>query len=443
MKTANIRKTVCIAAAVISASLASCGKVNTPETPVAAPAAAAQDGVTTDIQADDGNAVIQPDIQTVTDSETASSVIDRFSDADYIEKIADGRYLVMYRDYAVDKAIVYDAKSDTQINECRVECGSNIFNVPVIYQDKGFGFIVPHDMESTVNGYYYDINGELVNDFVMDIGTHWDSESTLAPDGSAMYVVLSDKADSDIIGFTDNDGVADKKFKNCNTQIYAVYADGEEKQLAQFDAHTDFYSIYATADGEHIALDYFYHPEFREGFDAPVKADKGEPDEFGIGLISTKGYTDNEMKKIYTNEKRLEDLYVNDDKFTVIYKDEVIRLVSDENGEYSEAHYPVSIGDGSSAPEAYISASGDYMAYPTYTSYDNDVKDTQVNVVRFEDGEAVNVYQKQHDGWFVHFRHEYELTMIDEQSGELVGGYDDLTTAGKCGQVYRANIFND
>ncbi len=64
-----------------------------------------------------------------------------------------------------------------------------------------------------------------------------------------------------------------------------------------------------------------------------------------------------------------------------------------------------------------------------------------MNVVRFDDGEAVRIYEKQHDGWFVHFRPRYNITLIDEDEGTLITRYDDLTTSGKCGQTYTADIF--
>lgn len=449
MKTSFIKRTVCVtAAAVITAALAACGGTDPEQTHRVTSAPLAEANIEPQAVSD---VLTTDDTEVTTDSEVTSFVTEKFSDASYVEKIGDGRYLLLYRSDDVDYVKIYDKPSDSIINKCQVERGSDSYNMPIIYQDKGFGFIVHHEKQQCINGYYYDTAGELVNKFSMDTGSHWSTESTLAPDGSAMYVVLSDKTYSNFIDFTDNDGVADIKFKDCMTQVYKVSA-SEEKQIAEFDAHTDIYSIYATADGEHLALNYYYHPQFRMGFDNLEKvqdiegssvdtADEKKDDEFGLALISTEKNADNEMEKLYITDRYIEDLVQTGNVFTVVGKDKVVRIDLDENGEYHQESYSMDIGDGQSVPEVYVSASGKYMAYPTYTYDTNNSKDTLVNVVRFDDGEAVRIYEKQHDGWFVYFRPRYNITLIDEDEGTLITRYDDLTTSGKCGQTYTADIF--
>ena len=155
MKKGSLRKTLCMAMATITLlSFTACGNSGKTEL----------NAENTVAELETENSIIPIEdvkptaLTTGTDSagdldnEAADSrkytgtIVDKYPDADYIECIADGKFVIIYRDLKNYKTniTVYDIVNDKELNTSSIYNCDTYALIPVIYYGKGFGFITPH-----------------------------------------------------------------------------------------------------------------------------------------------------------------------------------------------------------------------------------------------------------------------------------------------------------
>ncbi len=375
-------------------------------------------------------------------------VADRFPDADSIEQIGEGRFIILYRDRTagMTEVDVYDINSDTVINTFKVNnMGTHVLE-PIIYPDMGFGFITKaKGKEPAIYGYYYDTDGNLVSKFTKEYTDKTYVYYTLSADGKAMYVTLNDRIQC-ACGF---DFKADY-----TTEIYAVYADESEKLLKEFDSHTDIYLIGATADGR-LVFKYFYNPadkviltheEYEKQYsvtfdindlDTSDSEEKTDESERGYAVLRT-DVDDPGLEKIYMTDTYYDHMIFKGDKLILSDNDEIVCLFPDENGSYKDAHYEGQIGLKGYYTDIYVSSSGDYIIYPTYT---DEFEDTTITAVKNDNGKLSKIYEKEHEGWKIDFAENYNITMLDEETGDFFALYSETKRDGVNNKKYNENIF--
>lgn len=462
MNKTNLKKYICTAmAAIMAVCMTSCGEVNNSPAAGGEETTAVTSEATTEIRPDETTAApdVQPDVPDETrpgdvqpDVSYAPAVLDKYSDADYIEAIADDRYLVMYQTSLCKggfKTIVdiYDSASDTVVNSFDIP---DTLTTPEIYYGRGFGFISEGqdkslrdpDAEWTyteaqktffLKASYYDINGDLVNEFKKFGADEYSCSYTFAPDGSAFYVAQDDRQQC-ACGYDFN--------PDFTTKITAVYGDGTSELITEFDSHTILSLIGATDDGR-IAVYYSYNPEDLKVYSHDeyeshsISGNKNS--EKGIAFISTEAGSAPELDRAYQLEDHY-NIHMDGDKFTLLNDNEIMRIFPDEKGEYQSTHFEIAESENRDYSEKYISPKGNIIVYPTFV----DENDTIVNVVYFDsDNQPKQLFEQYCEGMRVEFQSSYGLAMFDDRSGELVGTFKETTGGGSRKQVYRVNIYKD
>ena len=96
----------------------------------------------------------------------------------------------------------------------------------------------------------------------------------------------------------------------------------------------------------------------------------------------------------------------------------IIRVSPDKNGEYKECKFEDNVGLKGYYTNLYVSATGDYVVYPTYSE---EFQDTEVNVLHFDGDKAEVIFEKNQEGWKVEFDPRYRLAFFDEVTGDFCG----------------------
>ena len=373
----------------------------------------------------------------------------KFPDADFIEQIADGRFVILDRDKydGSTEVTVYDACTDSVLNTFKVVDCSEMFLTPVIFEGKGFGFITPYGnrKEAVVYGYYYDTDGNLVNKFEKEYDPELNGSYALASDGSAMYVVLNDRVQC-ACGYDFN--------VNYTTKILKVYADGSEDMLNEFDSHYAMNPLGTTDDGRLMVI-YTYdprdkvqktHEEYERGesisIDEVLNPDESENSELkgerGLAFINTGKDDSHDLEKFYDLKRYYEHIFVRGNAVILVSDTSIIRVSPDKNGEYKECKFEDSVGLKGYYTNLYVSAIGDYVVYPTYSE---EFQDTEVNVLHFDGDKAEVIFEKNQEGWKVEFDPRYRLAFFDEVTGDFCGRYSENAEGGVRDEMYLENAF--
>ena len=369
----------------------------------------------------------------------------KFPDAYSFKTIGNGRYIILTDvdgRHNTTQIEVYDAASDTVVGTAQFNTYGEWWPDVVVYEGQGFGMIT----ESHGNGgnsnsiiaSYYDMDGNLLNAFVKSYERGWYYETyTLAPDGSALYVSLSDREQC-ACGF---DFKADYV-----TRIYGVYGNNQEELIAEFDSHYSI-SIMGVRDDGKIAVRYYYDPNEKvilthkeyETMSMLAAPDKN-PGESGLAFIDPDASADHSLEKVFKTEKYYgNEMCFKGNAFVLVSDDEIVRIAKDANGNYKETSYEVTIGaDGVYfGGEALVSSNGKYVIFSTFSE---DTNDTTVSVVHFDDDKAELVYESFNPNMRITFT-EYLATMFDESNGNLYGKFDDTSEGGRPNQPYFVNIY--
>ena len=394
--------------------------------------------------------VIQDQNETGNPSETTTpqevkraiegSVAERFEGADFIEAISAERYVVLYRNsnHVEAEVSVYDITTDSVIKTFTIK-SEDWFVKPIIFMDNGFGFISERSgiKNHGVDASFYDLDGNLVNKFSKDFDSSLMATYALASDGSALYVSLND----DLICACGYSFKADS-----TTKIYAVYGDGSEDLIKEFDAHTVLGLLGTTPDGRLVVRfqydpndkQVYTHEEYERMFMNSLNDPNRAKVERGFAFLGTEPGTDPELDRFYETDECFEEVYLRGDSLILAKNDAIIKLSPDANGTYTETKYATSIGAEGYSFDIYVSASGDYVVYPQYT---DEFMDTTVNVLKIENGNAELVYSEFFEGQKIEFRAQYDLSVLDEGNGDLFGFYNETAPDGARNLVFYANIF--
>ncbi len=370
----------------------------------------------------------------------SETVYERFPDADFIEQISAEKYVVLYRsDTHISAEVkIYDVTKDKVMKSFKVY-SDDWFVKPVIYMDQGFGFISERGgvKNHGVDAVFYDIDGNLVNRFSKDFDMNLFSSYTFAPDGSAFYVSLNDN-EMCACGYS---------FKtDYTTKIIAVYGDGSEELIKEFDSHTDLSFLGTTPDGK-IVVRYQYdpnekelhtHEEFEREWMLIGENEGKEKVERGFALLDPKAGDEQELEKIYQYDGYFTEVVLRGDSIITADSNEIRKICPDENGVYQEIKYETEIGAEGYSFELYVSANGEFVAYPTYT---DGFMDTTVNVLQFENGSADLAYSEFFEGKNIEFKQNYTISMLDEATGDLYGIYNETAEGGLRNQIFYVNIF--
>ena len=404
------------------------------------------------------------------------SAADKYPNAEFIEKISDGRFIIINRDRQADtvNVIIYDIVKDEVIKEITVDSEGESLLTPTVFEGKGFGFIIPGKYrEPGAKAYYYDTEGNLVNTFEVHFEPDLNDSYVLAPDGSALYAVVNDRVQC-ACGY---DFKADY-----TTQVYKVYPDGSTEKLANFDSHYSLAPFGVTDDGR-IVFVFRYdehdlvvktHKEYEMGNVIPLdeikmvkiedtesdgetdddviisvdelkkklneKEDDGKKVEAGYALMNTDSNASHELEKIYLTNHFYVHYFVRGNNIILTDDDEVLRLHPDQNGEYKATHFETPVGLKNYYESLYVSPSGDYVVFPQYTE---ERMDTTVNVLRFDGDKADLIFQEYNEGKKIDFHAVFLITYFDEETGDFYGYYDETREGGARRQMYKANVYED
>lgn len=500
MKKLHLRKTLCIVAAIgLAFGVTACGENNTPtlpvnKVPVTTEALSENNSIdeyseindlgensTDDVSvsgADEFNDSSASGADAINDSSESGeskasekvdikkpdvnrayegSVADRYPDASAITQIGEGRFIVLFRDKTnkTTEVLVYDINSDKELNRFTVNNLNAYVLEPIVYMDKGFGFITDYRTDNKGDGaygYYYDIEGNLINKFNAEFNEITYYSFTLAPDGSAMYAVVSDRLQC-ACGF---DFKADY-----TTKIYAEYPDGTEKLIKEFDSHYSLGLMGVSSDGK-LAFAYSYNPndleiktheEYEMGFGKAVSiedleaglesTDKETSDEKqgerGYAIFDPNG-NDTELQPIYQTNKYYEHTFFKGDAFILTSDDEIVYLYPDGTGNYKSSNIETTLGLKGYYTDVYVSSSGDYIVYPVYTE---EFMDTTIVAMKFEGDKIIKVFEKKFDGWKIDFPENYNINYLDEETGDMYANYTDNVNEGNNNRLFSYNIFDD
>lgn len=469
MKKASLRRTLCLAMATITAiCFTACGSAN--GTSAESNAASATSGLAaqgivevvdvnpavgeiTGTTSGENSAITTGDTTTITAGTAApttnrkfqGTIVDKYPDADYIEAIADGRFIILFRDIHNMKTdgVVYDINTDQELNSFKIyNCDSYRID-PVIFYGKGFGFITPHSgYKRGVFAYYYDTEGNLVNKFDHDYCSNLNSVAVLAPDGSALYVEVDDR-ELCACGY---DLKPDYK-----TQLYKIYPDGTEVKLAEYDSHYVIYPIGVTDEGR-LVLMYRYdildksamgHQDYeRLGMIAERVSTEGDAVqiEFGYAFMNTDDNADHELDTFHLSDRFYQHASVKGNTITLINDDEIIKIAPDANGQYKGLRYVPEFDMRSGQFYAYETSSGRYMVISESSQLR---EDTTINVLHFEDDNIELVFQKTYEGCRIDMDYKYKRVVLDEETGDLFGELDESAEDGARNQLYHDNIFDN
>ena len=454
MKKGSLRKTLCMAMATITLlSFTACGNSGKTEL----------NAENTVAELETENSIIPIEdvkptaLTTGTDSagdldnEAADSrkytgtIVDKYPDADYIECIADGKFVIIYRDLKNYKTniTVYDIVNDKELNTSSIYNCDTYALIPVIYYGKGFGFITPHAGKNPgAFAYYYDTDGNLVNKFDKKLNSGLNGRYVLAQDGSALYMVVDDR-EVCACGF---DLKAD-----FTTQIYKLYPDGTEVKLADYDSHYIIYPV-GTLDNGKLVLAFNYNPKDREVLShadyerlyslAVQNSSEGDAlkIEIGYAFMNTDDQADHELEKIHLTDRLYERVFINNDTITLINSmngKEILQISPDENGKFKGFRYEIPIEIKGNRTGIYISSTGKYVVIAV--GHD----DTSINVLRLEDNKLNYIFEKKYDGWSIDINRDFRKVLLDEDTGDFFGRYFENDQNGFNEQLFHVNIFEN
>ena len=81
-----------------------------------------------------------------------------------------------------------------------------------------------------------------------------------------------------------------------------------------------------------------------------------------------------------------------------------------------------------------------YIIYPTYT---DEFEDTTITAVKYDNGKLSKIYEKEHEGWKIDFAENYNITMLDEETGDFFALYSETRNDGVNNKKFKENIFED
>ena len=446
MKALQVKKTLCITLTAIAAlSSVACGSN-----------AAAQGNVTTQASAVAGEepgasgntepgtaeptTVITPTATIAARPETRAfegKITDRFPDADHIDQISAGRYIVVKNDHnkAFSEVTIFDAYEDAVVNVVQVPNLGEWFLEPTVFTDRGFGFTI----ESTTNfgkdhayyAYYYDLDGNLVNDFCMPIDANRYGNCALAPDGSALYAITNNM-DMCSCGYIFN--------TDYTNRVQVMYGDGTEEVIEEFDSHYALNLLGVTKDGR-LLLDYRYDPndlearthEEWEMMNIRVGGSADAGIERGFAVMNVENGSDHTPELFYEMDGYYRDLYVKGDVITLIDDGDVVRLSPDENGNYQNYQYTES---GERANDWFVSTNGDYIVLDQVV----DQIGTRITVLHF-DGDAFVCEMEDGCDEYVRFGAFGQVSFLDEETGDLYGVQVEEAEIASGNEGYHMNIF--
>ena len=445
MKTTEIKKYLCIGMATVSALCSvACGTQNAP---VAQTAEASALSVAAVLPAEPTPVITEVPTITTAAEPAAQNVtraiegtaVDRFPDADIIEEIAAGRYVVITEDtqYSRCSVQVYDISTDTVLNDFYVYNLHYNNMEPIIFEGRGFGFVTKGRVYDNTGlyAYYYDTEGNVVNEFHKDL-KYYNYSYALAPDGSALYVAENDREQC-ACGY---DFKADY-----TTQIYAVYDKDNYELIAEYDSHTDLYLLGTTSDGK-LIVNYHYDPNEKvilthEQYEiqGSLAAQTGSTDpgiEDGIELIDIAG--NQTPKMIFQADTFYSHVFVRGDKIIQASDERMVWLCPDENGNYFVYRYDTVIGRKNIYTDFYVSVDGNYAVYPTYN---DDETDTTVNIVYFDGDQITPVFSKLYPDCRIRFSNFEFVSMLDAETGDFYGRCDETFEGGQIGLTFKSNMY--
>ena len=462
MKKTSLRRALCLAMAVFTAmSLTACGTKKT--------------------EMNEREPVAVAEVAAELTRAYEGSAADKYPNAEFIEKISDGRFIIINRDRQAETVniTIYDIVKDEVINEIVVDSDGESLLTPTIFEGRGFGFIIPGKYrEPGANAYYYDTEGNLVNTFEVHFDPELNDSYVLAPDGSALYAVVNDRVMC-ACGYDFKD--------DYTTQVYKVYPDGSIEELANYDSHYNLAPLGVTDDGR-IVFMFRYderdlvvktHKEYEMGYGRGsditieelknvnlnyIQYDFDEEDdeaifdieevkkqlreseddikivESGYALMNTDSKESHELEKIYLTKNFYDHVFVRGNNIILTNDDEVLRLHPDQNGQYKDTHYETTVGLKNFYESLYVSPGGDYVVFPQYTE---EHMDTTVNVLRFDGDKAELIFREYYEGKRIEFRAVFRITYFDEETGDFYGYYNETTEGGARNQTYIANVYEN
>lgn len=455
MRKTSIRRSLCIAMATLTAiGFTACGSTNAArnEARVEHASETTYENTVTEDTVTGGASTTDPAAESFTRA-YEDSAADKYPDADFIEKIDNGTFIIIERDRQTKtiNVTIYNIVKDEVINEFTVDSGGESLLTPEIFEGRGFGFIIPGTYQQPgAIAYYYDTEGNLVSTFEKRFETRLNDSYMLAPDGSALYAVVNDREQC-ACGY---DFKADY-----TTQIYKIYADGTDEVIGDYDSHYDLYPLGVTDEGK-IVFAYHYdehdkvvktHEEYEKLEFVSIeeleklqgggeKEDDGKIVESGYVLMDAADDSAHELEKICLTNTYCEHYFVRGNNIILTNDDEILRLAPDQNGQYKETHYETPVGIKGYYTSLYVSSSGDYVVFPQYTE---DCKDTTVNVLHFSGDKADLIFSEYYEGWNIEIKAVYRITYFDEETGDFYGYYDETAEGGTRNLRYEANAYGE
>ena len=467
MKKTSLRRTLCLAMATITAvCFTACGSAKGATTNASAESAAsglAAQGIISIVD-------VEPETTTGATNETTTTgatndttttggattntataaanrkfqgtIVDKYPDADFIESIADGKFVVLFRDVKQYRTngVVYDINSDKELNSFTIYNCDTYSLCPVIFYGQGFGFITPHSgSKPGVYAYYYDTDGNLVNKYDRKNTTPFHSAAVLAPDGSALYVVDDDRVQC-ACGY-------DLK-PDYTTQIYKVNPDGSEEKLAEYDSHYIIYPMEVTTEGR-LVLVYNYNSMDKTGLSHQdyerlgMLANRGsEGDAYiienGYAFMDTNKDASHDLDKFYLADKMYTFNCIRGNSITIMDNEEIINFTPDANGQYKGYRYKPSFKLSGGSYDTYPTANGEYIVF---SAHSQDLKDTTINVLHFENDNIDLIFEKTYAGYDVKIDRHYERVFLDVDTGDLFARLDETADDGARDMLYHENIF--
>lgn len=417
-------KYICLTMVAISAfSTVACGNANTATEPDAAVYAAAEPATVS------GNADT-PDIQepqnTSEKDTTQVRIANRYPDADFIEMIAENRYIILNDDQDEHNTYirVFDSEKNTIISNITVD-NQNTYRVrPYIIKDKGFGIVTENTTAaSNVKAYFYDTDGNLINTFFKILANHEVCKSSyaFAPDGSEFYVTSTNR-DQCVCGYDLKD--------DYTTQVYIVHNTTDYELLSEFDSHTDVHLYGTTADGK-LIFSFHYDPFERDPnktHDA-FENNPGDPymqfrEENGFGFMDPTGYEIDtpELAPLYDSDIYYDQVYIRGNSIILANNERIVRLDPDNNGEYLEQVYSIPGGLTGLNDDIYLSYDGDYVVYPIYK---NSYGDTEVHILKYEGNSYSEIFEQEYEKQ-IKFEPEFWISYVDVSDGILYGRINNI-----------------
>ena len=407
-KTNSTTKYLCLTLAAISSlSTAACGNSATtgPDTTVYA------------------SAEPEPTSEKSSGAEKKITVAERYPDAEYIEMIAENRYIVQNNDVNDHKTYirVFDSENNTVVNSITVDNQNTYMIRPYIINGCGFGIVTENStINSNVKAYFYDTDGNLVNSFFKNLENHeaFNSSYAFAHDGSAFYVTSTDR-DQCTCGYTRND--------DYTTQVYIVHNTSDYELLSEFDSHTDV-ELYGTTEDGKLIFSYHHDTGERDTWITHDDFEKNPGDPYmqfreqnGFGFIdSTESETDTpELVHLFEGDDYYDQVYIRRNSVIFANNDEIVRMDPDD---YCGHVYDIPGGLTGYNDDIYLSYDGDYIVFPIYK---NQFQDTELHVLKYDGNSYTEIFEQEYNYKIMFRPDEDEIAFLDVTNGILYGYIDN------------------